>query len=86
MWRLILKWLFGKVVVITTDFDGEERWRVVYNHSPGKYMVRGTWLLDKVSGKWCIDLDLKWLILNKNGTISKLSGQICHYTKRWRIA
>lgn len=40
MWRLILKHLFKMKVIITTDHDGEERWRFAFRDPLGGYRCK----------------------------------------------
>lgn len=40
MWRLIFKHLFKSKVVVTTDYDGEMRWRLAFRDPRGGYRCK----------------------------------------------
>jgi len=53
MWRKIFKHLFGTQVAVTTDIDGNMRWRFVCHDPRGGYRVRAI---------------MGWVRLNEDGT------------------
>jgi hypothetical protein len=52
MWRLFFK-RFGAKIVVTSDFDGEMRWRFAFRDPRGGYMSKSI---------------LGWVHLNDDGT------------------
>ena len=68
MWRKLFK-IFGAKVVVTTDFDGETRWRFVFKDSKGDYRVRGI---------------ACWVRLLEDGTVERWPHGGSHYVRKWR--
>lgn len=54
MWRLLFR-PFGMVVVVTTDHDGELRWRFAFRDPRGGMMARAI---------------VGWVHLNEDGTVN----------------
>ena len=52
MWRKLFK-VFGAKVVVTTDYDGEMRWRFAFKDPRGGYRARAI---------------IGWVVLNEDGT------------------
>lgn len=53
MWRLIFKHLFKATVVVTTDYNGEMRWRFAFRDPRGGYRCKAIY---------------RWIRLYEDGT------------------
>jgi len=67
MWRKLFK-IFGFEIVMTTDFDGDIRYRFAIRY-------KNKLICKAISRK---------IILNPDGSITDPKGEICRYVKCWK--